>query len=60
MTKFSMATQAGEKHVSKGQPRPHPKKGRGPSVPKRFGTHYLRSNGLTYSDEIWYVGVARF
>jgi len=37
MTKFSMATQAGEKHVSKGQPRPHPKKGRGPSDPNVLG-----------------------
>jgi len=38
---------------------------RGPSVPEIFGTPYLRRNGLTYSDEMWYgktwqcLGVSR-
>ena len=36
MTEFGMVTQVTEKHISSGQPRPHPK-GRDPVVPKLLG-----------------------
>ena len=44
-----------EKHNYRGQPYPHPK-GPAPPPPKKkiLWYSYLRLNGLTYSDEIWY------
>jgi len=36
MTEFGVVTQVKEKHISRGQPRPHPK-GRGPGFPTILG-----------------------
>jgi len=50
MTEIGMIRQVREKHVSRGHNAPS-KKGRG-SVPKFFGTAYLLSNGLAYTNQI--------
>ena len=38
----------GERHVSRGQPRPHPKEA-GPQRPQNFGTFHIRPHGMTES-----------
>jgi len=53
MTEFGMVTQVHEKHISRGSTT-SPLKGAGSQHSPNFWDPYLRPNGLTRSDDIWY------